>query len=238
MKYNFLVTGSDGFIGTNLCSFLRKRGHDVEGWDIKLGKDAWNLTVDDTKDKIVIHLAGKSGVREGGSFTENWSLTKRVASVSDKIMLASSSNAQFPTVNNYAMSKKKSEQLIGQYGISMRFSTVYGPHARDNMLYGLIRDKKLEWVSDHIRDFIHVDDVCEAVELMAVKYDQFKGKTVDVSTGKGVVVSQLCNMLDLDFWAKPHPKNEVHNNVEIPKLLMKHGWQPRRDVFTEFFQII
>lgn len=238
MKCDFLVTGSDGFIGTNLCSFLRQRGHDVEGCDIKSGRDAWDLTVEDTKGKIVIHLAGKSGVREGGSFEENWELTKRVVDVSDKFMLASSSNAQFPEVNHYAMSKKKAEQYVGSCGVKMRFSTVYGPHARDNMLYGLIRDKKLEWVSDHIRDFIHVYDVCEAIELMSIKYDQFVGKTVDVSTGKGVVVSQLCGMLDLDFRTEPNPRDEVDNNVEIPKLLLKHGWQPRRDIFSDFFEIV
>ena len=49
----------------------------------------------------------------------------------------------------------------------MRFTTVYGFDTRDNMMYGLLRDKKATYVTNHKRDWIHVQDVCRAIRFLA-----------------------------------------------------------------------
>ena len=42
-------------------------------------------------------------------------------------------------------------------------------------------DGKLEYVTTHYRDFIHVEDVCDAIELLI---DSRYLGTVDIGTGK------------------------------------------------------
>src|SRR6056300_1727336 len=68
---NILLTGSDGFIGSALYARLIKQGHTVFGLDIKRGEqfdlltfDQWPDSISDVTIDLVIHLAGKSGVRE------------------------------------------------------------------------------------------------------------------------------------------------------------------------------
>lgn len=57
-----LVTGSDGFIGSHLLALLKKIGHDVEGWDIKSGKDFRLIDEEDLKGvDWVFHLGAASG---------------------------------------------------------------------------------------------------------------------------------------------------------------------------------
>ena len=41
------------------------------------------------------------------------------------------------------------------------------PDTRDNMMYGLLRDKKATYVTNHKRDWIHVQDVCTAIRFLA-----------------------------------------------------------------------
>ena len=50
-----VITGSSGFIGSHLKDSLKE--HDIIEWDIKLGKDIRNFTLDKNVD-FIIHLAG------------------------------------------------------------------------------------------------------------------------------------------------------------------------------------
>ena len=69
--------------------------------------------------------------------------------------------------NPYAMSKWINEQMAPPNSVGMRFTTVYGPDTRDNMMYGLLRDKKATYITNHKRDWIHVHDVCTAIRYLA-----------------------------------------------------------------------
>ena len=69
--------------------------------------------------------------------------------------------------NPYAMSKWVNEQMAPPNSVGMRFTTVYGPDVRPNMMYGLLRDKKATYVTNHKRDWIHVKDVCRAIRYLA-----------------------------------------------------------------------
>ena len=59
---NILLTGSEGFIGKNLQSFL-KDNHHLICLDKKTGNDLITCDLDYDVD-LVIHLAGLSGVRQ------------------------------------------------------------------------------------------------------------------------------------------------------------------------------
>ena len=113
---NILLTGSDGFIGSNLFYHLKEE-HNVIGFDIKNGhdiiKDEFPQDID-----LVIHLAGLSGVRDSLTRpTEYWKTNviggQRLfeAYKDTRIIYASSSTAHEPWKNPYAMSKYGLEQL-------------------------------------------------------------------------------------------------------------------------------
>ena len=56
-----LVTGSEGFIGGNLCSYLEHRGYDVTRFDISKGDP--NAMPDVGNQDIVIHLGANSSIQ-------------------------------------------------------------------------------------------------------------------------------------------------------------------------------
>jgi nucleoside-diphosphate-sugar epimerase len=55
----------------------------------------------------------------------------------------------------------------------MRFTTVYGPGGRGNMMYDLLKDGKAKYVTNHKRDWIHVKDVCRAIRHLASSDDHW-----------------------------------------------------------------
>ena len=77
-----------------------------------------------------------------------------------RILYASSSTAYEPWRNPYAMSKYSLEQIAPENSLGMRFTTVYGPNAKPNMLIPKILRNDVQYVNtNHKRDFIHVDDI-------------------------------------------------------------------------------
>jgi nucleoside-diphosphate-sugar epimerase len=107
---NILLTGHKGFIGRELYKRLRVRNL-VIGLDLKDGNDLLSCTFPSDID-LVIHLAGKSGVREslknpGDYWINNVEASKRLfdAYKDTRILYASSSSQYEPHLNPYAASK-------------------------------------------------------------------------------------------------------------------------------------
>jgi nucleoside-diphosphate-sugar epimerase len=195
-----LVTGHKGFIGSALFSRLTRAGHSVLGIDIEAGWDRDRLNNSQNlldcelpKDiDLVIHLAGKSGVRESftdpaGYWNNNVEATRRLFEYYEgtRILYASSSSAYEPDLNPYAASKFLMEELAERYGtdhVGMRFHTVYSDRCpRENMFFNKLRNGTLEYVTNHYRDFIHLEDVLDAIEIL-IKATHVNG-VVDIGTG-------------------------------------------------------
>ena len=89
-----------------------------------------------------------------------------------RILYASSSTAYEPWRNPYAMSKYSLEQIAPKNSLGMRFTTVYGPNAKPNMLIPKILRNDVQYINtNHKRDFIHIDDLMSAIDiLMLSKY--------------------------------------------------------------------
>ena len=188
-----LLTGSDGFIGKNLKTYLEVRNHTIIEIDRNSGNDL--LTCDLKYDvDWVIHLAGLSGVRDSlENSTEYWKqnviASQRVFDhfIDTKILYASSSTAYEPWRNPYAMSKYSMEQIAPKKSIGMRFTTVYGPGARDTMLIPRILRNDVPYVNtNHWRDFIHVDDVSSAINTLISSTESVIpfGDVIDIGTGE------------------------------------------------------
>ena len=125
---NILLTGSEGFIGQHLQSFLKDKHHLI-CLDKKTGNDLLTCDLDYDVD-LVIHLAGLSGVRDSldnpvDYWTNNVVATYRVFNQfknGPKILYASSSTAYEPWRNPYAMSKHYMESIAPHNALAMRFT--------------------------------------------------------------------------------------------------------------------
>ena len=165
---DILLTGSSGFIGSNLHQYLKDHHH-IICIDSKSGQDL--MTCDLPNADIVVHLAGLSGVRQSlDNPTEYWKQNVIVSQrIFDKykdkrILYASSSTAKEPWRNPYAMSKYSMEQIAPTGSLGMRFTTVYGPGAKEDMLIPKILRNAVPYINtNHSRDFIHVEDICSAI---------------------------------------------------------------------------
>ena len=63
------------------------------------------------------------------------------------------------------MSKYALERVAPANSMGMRFTTVYGPNARETMLIPRILRNDVPYINtNHSRDFIHVDDLVRAID--------------------------------------------------------------------------
>ena len=238
---NILLTGSDGFIGSALYKRLIKLGHTVFGIDIKrdpsfdlLTFDKWPDSITDIKIDLVIHLAGKSGVRESlkdpaGYWMNNVEASRRLFEryANTRILYASSSSAYEPDLNPYAASKYILEELAERYPntLGMRFHTVYSDSVtRENMFFYKLRHNKLEYVTRHYRDFVHLEDVLDAIEILIQK-EHVKG-TIDIGTGHPIRIQDLAPDLPVRL-NTPGEREWTCANTEKMKAL---GFKPKYSV--------
>ena len=231
-----LVTGHYGFIGSTLWNRLLKAGHKLTGLDIAAnGLD--NLLYCDfpTDDfDLVIHLAGKSGVRESlqdpaGYWQNNVEASRRLFEryPNTRILYASSSSAYEPDLNPYAASKYILEELATRHtnNVGMRFHTVYSDSCpRENMFFNKLRNGTLEYATRHHRDFIHLEDVLDAIEIL-IKATHVKG-VVDIGTGHPVRIQDLAPELPVRL-NTPGERSWTCANTEKMKAL---GFKPKYTV--------
>ena len=188
---HILLTGHRGYIGSHLLKRLKKK-NSVVGIDLQDDPIRQDLSTCEFNEQfdLIIHLAGKSGVRHSmadpaGYWKNNVEVSKRLfARYPDtRILYASSSSAYEPDLNPYAASKYLIEENAERYvdTLGMRIHTVYDNNPRKGMFIQKFLDNELEYVTNHYRDFIHVEDVCDAIELLI--NSRYSG-TVDIGTGK------------------------------------------------------
>jgi len=231
-----LLTGHKGFIGSMLLKRLQRKKHIVYTIDIADGADQDLLYFDKWPERVdlVIHLAGKSGVRESlkdpaGYWMNNIEASRRLFEKFEdtRILYASSSSAYEPDLNPYAASKYCLEELAERYPntLGMRFHTVYSDTCtRENMFFKKLRDGTLEYVTKHYRDFVHLNDVLDAIEIL-IKAEYVKG-IIDIGTGVPVRIQDLAPGLPIRL-NTPGEREFTCANTEKIKAL---GWKPKYTV--------
>lgn len=228
-----LLTGSRGFIGTRLSKILEEANHEVIGIDLLDGNNLLDCSLEHEVD-LVIHLAGKSGVREslqdpGSYWLNNVEASRRLFSryKNTRILYASSSTVYEPNLNPYANSKRVIEEIAPINSLGLRFHTVYDYNSRSNMFMYKLLNNQLEYVTNHSRDFIHIDDACEAV--MKIIYHTSMCGYVDVGTGVSVFIRDL---VEDDLLIKEQtPEERIHTQADI-KILESIGFKPKYSVIN------
>lgn len=231
---NILLTGSDGFIGSNLFYQLKEE-HNVIGFDIKHGHDIMYSEFPKDID-LVIHLAGLSGVRDSlNRPTEYWKTnvigTQRLFEHyrNTRIVYASSSTAYEPWKNPYAMSKYALERVAPANSMGMRFTTVYGPNARETMLIPRILRNDVPYINtNHSRDFIHVDDLVRAIDNLMKS--NLTGVT-DIGSGTTNNLVELIEYFGINCERVVGEQNERLDNLADNTLLNKIGWSPKINLY-------
>lgn len=233
---NILLTGHRGFIGSALHSRLLRKKHTVHGMDIAATGLDNLLYCDFPADRfdLVIHLAGKSGVRESlndpaAYWINNVEASRRLFEryANTRILYASSSSAYEPDLNPYAASKFLMENLAARYlnTLGMRFHTVYSYDCpRENMFFNKLRNGTLEYTTRHYRDFVHLEDVLDAIELL-IETNYLKG-TIDIGTGNPVRIQDLAPNLPVRLNTLGERESTCANTEKIKNL----GWQPKYTV--------
>jgi nucleoside-diphosphate-sugar epimerase len=183
-------------------------------------------------------LAGLSGVRDSlDRPTEYWKENviagQRLFDYfpNTKILYASSSTAIEPWRNPYAMSKYSLEQIAPENSIGMRFTTVYGPGAREHMLIPRILRNDVPFVhTNHTRDFIHVDDIISAIDTLMKS--EFTGVT-DIGIGKSYNLLEMIMYFGIDFKEKRVGNEfEREDNTADTKILNKLNWSVKTDLYN------
>ena len=194
---------------------------------------------------MVIHLAALAGVRRSHEIPQEYWETNVTASkyIFDScryykvpIVYASSSSVYEWWQSPYAASKYAMEALAPDGSIGLRFHTVYGPNSRTDMLYDMLlkKDPKLSYITEHTRDWTHVDDVCSAIALCVDNYRIIEEKAIDVGNGKPVTVKEMADKV----WPENNlPIKEVtgerENTCADPAVLLSYGWQPQHHILED-----
>ena len=140
------------------------------------------------------------------------------------MLYASSSSAYEPDLNPYAASKYCLEELASRYPdtLGMRFHTVYADVCpRENMFFRRLRNDTLEYATRHYRDFVHLQDVLDAIDLLIAK-PKVNG-IIDIGTGVPVRIQDLAPEAPVRL-NTPGEREYTCANIEKIKGL---GWKPK-----------
>jgi len=226
-----LITGHNGFIGKHVFADW-KETHG--GWVTGLDRpdDIGDFSGGDYN--LVIHLAAYADIRDSQENPEKYYENNVVAAkplfdwcreTNTRLLYASSSAVEEGYwTNPYAMTKWINEQMAPPNSVGMRFTTVYGPGGRGNMMYDLLKNKKATYITNHKRDWIHVKDVCRAIRYLAAS--DLTG-LVPVGTGNSVSVKDLATAFGQGHLpVKELTPGERQDNAADVKILTSIGWFP------------
>jgi len=229
-----VITGSHGFIGGHIKNKLKEDGHEIiDDKPIEnfiLNRKGFN-EVD-----YVIHMAAWADVRKSiedpniyweNNVTNTTRIQKQCSEAKIPLIYASSSCIHEWHKSPYGISKKINEETAFPGQVGLRFTTVYGgAGANRGMFMDKIKDGNLEYVTNHVRDFVHIDDVISAITLL-MSLDIWTLKpTYDIGTGEGNVVSDLAKMAGYDVPIKEGDECEAQDNTADITDIKELGWIP------------
>jgi UDP-glucose 4-epimerase len=137
---------------------------------------------------------------------------------------------------------KEFRHLFGLSTCSLRIFSVYGPGLRKQLFWDLYKKVKkgdrfvLYGTGNESRDFIYVEDLVKAVELV-FKYSNFEGDNINVADGKEIsirdAVSDFLGFFECDieysFSGISRPGDPVRWLADISKL-KSYGYKPAYDM--------
>jgi nucleoside-diphosphate-sugar epimerase len=237
-----VITGSRGFIGSHLKKKLESYGNEIIEWDHRIDKPIENFEIHHIWDRTdyVIHLAAWADVRKSieepnlyweNNVTNTTNIQRECYKSKVPLIYASSSCIHEWHKSPYGISKKVNEETAFPGQVGLRFTTVYGgAGAQRGMFMDNLKNRELKHVTNHVRDFIHINDVISAITLL-MSLDVWTLKpTYDIGTGTGYIVSELAKAGGYDIPEKDGDECEALDNTADNTAIKELGWKPTIDV--------
>lgn len=149
----------------------------------------------------------------------------------------------------YGASKLATEAFCSSYyhsfglkTIPLRFSNCYGPYCghKSSVIARFMRRVKegkpliIYGDGNQTRDFIHVDDVCQAIHLSLIAKDSAYGESFQIASGVETSINGLTKMIkqvterSLQTSYEPERRGEIRRNYsDISKARAMLGFEPR-----------
>ena len=231
------ITGSRGFIGSHLKTRLENDGHEVIEWDLRQEPPQSIKDFDPQDCNYVVHLAAYADVRRSlqepdlywKNNVENTTRIQKICHYNNiPLLYASSSCIHNWWLSPYGTSKKVNEETAIDKQVGLRFTTVYGDGARDTMLIGKLIDGSIGYLTRHVRDFVHVSDVVDAIVLLMSKDIGMLKPAYDIGTGIGNVVMDLGILAGWEgIEVRDGDPCEAQDNTADITEMKALGWQPK-----------
>jgi len=152
-------------------------------------------------------------------------------------------------ISPYGKHKLLSEQLMKDFtkqhhckALSLRVFSVYGPGLKKQLFWDIYQKSKqnntieLFGTGDETRDFIFIDDLMKALEIIILKAN-FDGSAINVASGKAITIEQAANTfikclgsnLNLSFNGMSKQADPVFWQADISRL-QKLGFEANIDI--------
>lgn len=254
-----LITGTNGFIGSNLKVELERLGNKVyelnedyfelDSWYSELYVSINNLEID-----VIFHVGACSNTLEQDvnyMMTRNYESTKILVDCAIKKnipIIYSSSAANYGTNNHhpsnlYGWSKYVAEDYVRlSGGIALRYFNVYGAGESNKgkmasvayqMYLKNINGQEIKlFPKKPLRDFVYIKDVISANVFAWENYDQLKGNYYEVGSGEAKGFEDVLNHMNIKFDYTDElsiPNGYQFYTCSNEKKWM-NGWKPNWDL--------
>ena len=239
MKDTILITGSNGFVGQNLLSYL-KNDYDIFKYD----KNNRNINIDQN---IILHCAGKAHDFKKKTFFQDYYIvhTDLTKNICDHFMYSKSNvfitlssvkavadfcdselteNFSPNPITHYGKSKLLAEQYIlsrdmpkGKRVYILRPCMIHGPGNKGNLnlLYKMV-SKGFPWVLgafENKRSFCSIDNLCFVINEL-IENEQIPSGVYNIADDDPISTNELIKLI-----SKSQGKKSIIWNT--PKLLIK-----------------
>jgi len=223
---NILITGTYGFIGSQLKQHFLSLGYNVHEINEDIfTSEFWFDVLIETLYKVqpdaIFHMGACSNTLEQNvnyMMVLNYEFTKILADYTSftKTPLIYSSSAANYGINNrypsnlYGWSKYIAEDYVRlKSGIGLRYFNVYGPgeHNKGRMAsvaYQMyVKNQNSEKINlfpnKPLRDFVYVKDIISANIYAWENYNSFKGNFYEVGSGKAKGFEDVLDLMDISY---------------------------------------
>lgn len=248
-----IITGTDGFIGSNLKKELIDNFEIIEinedifnnvSWEDEVSKFFWSGI------HAVFHVGACSNTLETDvnyMMLLNYEFTKHITNLckTNNIPIVYSSSAANYGTNNkypsnlYGWSKYVSEDyVINNGGIALRYFNVYGPGEEhkgkmSSVIYQMfLKDKNNEEIllfpKKPKRDFVYVKDIISANLYALENYETLKNKFYEVGSGVASTFEEKLKIMGFNY--SYHPESIIPKGYQFytcsDKKKWLTGWKP------------
>ena len=239
-----LLTGTKGyrpgFIANNFIRLYASK-YDITEYEGDIRE--WDKSAEHWRNfDMILHLAAMAGVRRSHEEPElywdvNVTASKKIFSAAEEvpILYASSSSIYEWWLSPYATTKYAMEAIAPKNTLGLRFHTVYGDNSRSDMLYDKLLRRDVSYLTDHTRDWTHVEDICSAIDICIQNFHTLKGhRAIDVGNGHPVSVVDMANKV----WPNNNlPVREVsgerQDTCADPSILLGYEWEPKHHILDD-----